>query len=47
MSTYVAKEDTKEKINIKELNSSIDETVLKINKLRESINKIVKELEDE
>ena len=33
--------------NIKELNNDIDETVLKINKLRESINEIVKELEDE
>lgn len=47
VSTYIAKEDTREKINIKELNNDIDETVLKINKLRESINEIVKELEDE
>ena len=41
------KEDTREIINIKVLNKEIEETVKKIDKLRASINEIVKELEDE
>lgn len=41
------KEDTREKIDIKVLNKEIEETVEKINKLRASINQIVRELEDE
>ena len=47
VSTYVEKEDTSEKIDIKVLNKEIEETVEKINKLRASINQIVRELEDE
>ena len=47
VSTYVEKEDTREKIDIKVLNKEIEETVKKIDKLRSSINEIVKELEDE
>lgn len=47
VSTYVEKEDTREKIDIKVLNREIDETVKKIDELRASINEIVKELEDE
>ena len=47
VSTYVEKEDTREIIDIKVLNKEIEETVIKINELRASINEIVKELEDE
>lgn len=47
VSTYVEKEDTREKIDINVLNREIDETVKKIDELRASINEIVKELEDE
>ena len=47
VSTYVEKEDTREKIDIKVLNKEIDETVKKIDELRASINEIVMELEDE
>ena len=47
VSTYVEKEDTREKIDIKVLNKEIEETVKKIDELRSSINEIVKELEDE
>lgn len=45
VSTYVEKEDKKEKIDIKKLNSEIEETVRKIDELRTAINLIVKELE--
>ena len=41
------KEDTREIIDIKVLNKEIEETVKKIDKLRASIEKIVRELEDE
>lgn len=47
VSTYVEKEDTREKIDIKVLNREIEETVKKIDKFRASINEIIKELEDE
>lgn len=47
VSTYVEKEDTREKIDIKVLNKEIEETVKKIDELRASINEIVRELEDE
>ena len=47
VSTYVEKEDTRERIDIKVLNKEIEETVKKINELRASINEIVKELGDE
>ncbi|RRD39306.1 type I restriction-modification system subunit M [Leptotrichia sp. OH3620_COT-345] len=44
VSTYVEKEDTREIIDIVKLNKEIEETVLRINELRASINEIVKEL---
>lgn len=47
VSTYVEKEDTREVIDIKVLNKGIEETVKKIDKLRSSINKIIKNLENE
>lgn len=47
VSTYVEKEDTREKVDIKVLNKEIAETVVKIDKLRASINETVKELENE
>lgn len=47
VSTYVEKEDTREKIDIKVLNNKITETVDKIDELRDSINEIVREFEDE
>jgi len=47
VSTYVEKEDAREIIDIKVLNKEIEETVKKIDKLRASIEKIVRELEDE
>ncbi|KXA31404.1 putative type I restriction-modification system, M subunit, partial [Peptoniphilus harei] len=47
VSTYVEKEDTREKIDIKVLNKEIDATVKKIDELRASINEIVRELEDD
>ncbi|MGP1440922.1 MAG: type I restriction-modification system subunit M, partial [Treponema sp.] len=47
VSSYVEKEDTREVIDIKVLNKEIEETVKKIDKLRASIEKIVRELEDE
>ena len=47
VSTYVEKEDTREKIDIKVLNKEISETVKKIDELRASIDKIVRELESD
>ena len=47
VSTYVEKEDTREKIDIQVLNKQIEETVKRIDELRASINEIVKELENE
>ena len=47
VSTYVQKEDTREKIDIKVLNQEIKETVEKIEELRASIEKIVEALGDE
>ena len=47
VSTYVEKEDTREKIDVDVLNKEIDETVKRIDDLRVSINEIVKELENE
>lgn len=47
VSTYVEKEDTREKIDIKVLNKEIAENVRKINELRASIDEIVRELTDE
>lgn len=47
VSTYVEKEDTREVIDIKVLNKEIEKTVKKIDELRNSINEIVKDLENE
>ncbi len=44
VSTYVEKEDTREKIDIDVLNKEIAETVVKIDHLRAEIDKIVEEL---
>ncbi len=45
VSSYVENEDTRDKIDIIELNKEISETVQKINTLRADIDKIVKEIE--
>ncbi|OQC13404.1 MAG: putative type I restriction enzymeP M protein [Firmicutes bacterium ADurb.Bin080] len=47
VSTYVVKEDTREQIDIKKLNTEIEEIVARENELREEINKIIKEIENE
>ncbi len=46
VSTYVEKEDTKEKIDIVELNKQIEEIVVREQVLRDEIDKIVKEIEE-
>lgn len=46
VSTYVEKEDTREKIDIIELNKEIDEIVARENVLREEIKKIISEIEE-
>lgn len=45
VSTYVEQEDTREKVDIKELNQRIAEIVAREQKLRTDIDVIVKELE--
>ncbi len=45
VSTYVEKEDTREKVDIKELNKKIAETVARENELRKEIDKIIAEIE--
>lgn len=45
VSTYVEKEDTREIIDIKKLNSEINEIVKKEDELRTKINQIIKEIE--
>lgn len=45
VSTYVEEEDTREKIDIKELNARIAEIVLKEEKLRAEIDAIIEEIE--
>ena len=45
VSTYVEKEDTREKIDIVELNKQIEEIVARENTLRAEIDKIIKEIE--
>ena len=47
VSTYVGKEDTREIIGIKVLNKEIEKTVRKMDKVRSSMNEIVRELEGE
>ena len=44
VSTYVEKEDTREKIDIVKLNQEISDTVKNIDRLRAEIDKIVEEL---
>ena len=46
VSTYVEKQETKEKIDIKELNAKIKEIVSHEDALRTEIDKIIKDLED-
>ena len=45
ISTYVEKQDTREQVDINELNKQIDEIVAREAVLREEINKIIAELE--
>ncbi|MGO1751616.1 MAG: type I restriction-modification system subunit M [Psychroflexus sp.] len=45
VSSYVEPEDTREKINIEELNKEVTQTVKKIDKLRSDIDLIIKEIE--
>ena len=45
VSSYVEPEDTREKVNIVELNKEVSNTVAKINQLRTEIKEIVKEIE--
>ena len=45
VSTYVEKEDTREKVDIKELNKQIAEIVAREQVLREEIDKIIAEIE--
>lgn len=45
VSTYVEKEDTREKVDIKALNAQIDEIVSKEEELRKAISQIIKEIE--
>ncbi|MBE7442771.1 MAG: type I restriction-modification system subunit M [Flavobacteriales bacterium] len=46
VSSYVEAKDTREKINIAELNKEVTETVAKIDKLRADIDLIIKEIEN-
>ena len=46
VSSYVEAKDTREKVDIKELNSKIGEIVAKENALRTEIDKIVAEIDD-
>lgn len=46
VSTYVEKEDTKEKVDIKKLNEEIAQIVARENVLREEIDKIIAEIEN-
>lgn len=45
VSTYIESEDTRPKINIKELNAQIEEIVAREATLREEINAIIREIE--
>ena len=47
VSTYVEKEDTREVIDIKELNKKLDEIVKRENILRDEISKIIAEIEED
>ena len=45
VSTYVEKEDTREKIDIVELNKQIEKIVARENVLRDEIKKLISEIE--
>ena len=45
VNTYVEKEDTREVIDIDELNKKLDEVVEKSNRLRREIAELIKELD--
>ena len=45
VSTYVEQEDTREVINIEELNASLSKIVINQQELREAIDRIIKEIE--
>ena len=45
VSSYVEAKDTREVINIVELNTQISDTVMKINALRSDIDNIIREIE--
>jgi type I restriction enzyme M protein len=45
VSSYVEAKDTREKVDIEELNNEIAKTVAKINALRADIDNIIKEIE--
>lgn len=47
VSTYVEPEDTREKVDIKKLNAEIKEIVAHENELRQKIDKIIAEIENE
>jgi type I restriction enzyme M protein len=47
VSTYVEQEDTREDVNIEELNTRISEIVKRQNTLRSEIDDIIKELEED
>ncbi len=47
VSTYVEPEDTREVIDIKELNAEIEKIVAREQVLRDEINKIISEIEEE
>ena len=47
VSSYVEAKDTREIIDIKELNAEIKTTVAKIDKLRTQIDEIISEIEEE
>lgn len=47
VSTYVEKEDTREKIDIKELNAKLKTTAKHIDELRKAIDEIIDEIEEQ
>jgi type I restriction enzyme M protein len=47
VSTYVEAKDTREVVDIAELNAELETTVAKINRLRADIESIVAEIEEE
>lgn len=45
VSSYVEAEDTREAVDIKQLNAEISETVAKIERLRREIDEVITEIE--